>query len=259
MVENLYTVFTNFKEEFSIDGIAISAPGSIEPGQRYISGNSAIPYIHEFPIFDELETLFGCPVTIENDARCVALAELWKGNAMDRSNAVVVVIGSGIGGAVIVNDRIQHGHNAFGGEFGCLILDGKKTFSELGTAVTMSKRYNQRTNQNKNGQEVFELAKSGDIIAMEEVETFYHYLSIGLWNLQFVSDPSVILLGGGVSQHPDLIVEIRNRVNQLKQDIGLNMVEINIEISKFQNHANMVGAVYAFHNKPEDYLITQNR
>lgn len=60
-----------------------------------------------------------------------------------------------------------------------------------------------------------------------------------------------------VSQHPDLIVEIRNRVNQLKQDIGLNMVEINIEISKFQNHANMVGAVYAFHNKPEDYLITQ--
>ena len=236
----------SFQERFMIDGVAFSAPGAINQIDRQIEGVSEVPYIHFFPIYDELEAAFGVPVSFENDANCAGLAEIWRGAAVDKSNVLFVVLGTGIGGAIIVNGEIQHGHHLLGGEFGFMLLEGERTFSELGTAVAMARRYAKRMNLPTNevsGEQVFQLAEAGDQVAKEEVNTFYHYLVKGLYNLAYSFDPEVLLLGGGVSNKPDLIERINDEMDALFSRLRVPPFRPVIELCQFKNDANLIGAI----------------
>lgn len=233
---------------YQIDGVAISAPGAVNQSRGVIEGASAVPYVHHFPIFFELEELFGCPVSMENDANCAALAEVWKGAAKGLQNVLFVVIGSGIGGSVIVDGKIRHGKHLFGGEFGYMLLKGDETFSDLGTAVKMAQRYSKRKQLEKelSGKEVFELAEQGDDIAQEEVETFYHYLATGIYNLQYSFDPEKIIIGGGVSSKEDLLDELNKYLEKVVKSAKIAPFVPEVAICEFRNDANLIGAVYNY-------------
>lgn len=241
-----------FESQEVLEGVALSAPGSVDAENGVVGGISAIEYIHDFKIVEELEALFKVPVSIENDANCAALAELWQGVAKGETEVLFVVVGTGIGGAIIVNGELYKGSNLYGGEFGIMVLDGRETFSMLGTAVHMAERYCLAKGLNEDthsGQEVFDLAKDGDPVAITEVNKFYDYLALGLYNLQFTTDPSMIVLGGGVSQHKDLIPELSKRVNQRLKEALLDGFKINLKACHFLNDANLVGAVAAFNTQ----------
>src|SRR5699024_9209694 len=117
-------------------GIAISSPGAVAT-DGVIHGASAIPYIHGPNIKELFEKKTGLPVAIENDANCAALAEVWQGSAKNKKDIAVVVIGTGIGGALVKDGMVDKGSNLHAGEFGYMILDpralgnGMNTFSEL--------------------------------------------------------------------------------------------------------------------------------
>lgn len=234
--------------KYTIDGVAFSAPGAVNQSKGVIEGASAVPYIHHFPVFFELEELFGCPVSMENDANCAGLAEVWRGAAKGLQNVLFVVIGSGIGGAVIVDGKVRHGKHLFGGEFGYMLLKEDKTFSDLGTAVNMAKRYSKRMELETelSGKEVFELAEQGDEIAKEEVETFYHYLAIGIYNLQYSFDPEKIIIGGGVSSKEGLLDELNVHLAKVVESAKIAPFIPEVAICEFQNHANLIGAVYNY-------------
>ena len=234
--------------KYTIDGVAFSAPGAVNQSKGVIEGVSAVPYIHHFPVFFELEELFGCPVSMENDANCAGLAEVWRGAAKGLQNVLFVVIGSGIGGAVIVDGKVRHGKHLFGGEFGYMLLKEDKTFSDLGTAVNMAKRYSKRMELETelSGKEVFELAEQGDEIAKEEVETFYHYLAIGIYNLQYSFDPEKIIIGGGVSSKEGLLDELNVHLAKVVESAKIAPFIPEVAICEFQNDANLIGAVYNY-------------
>ncbi|MEK4870656.1 ROK family protein [Niallia sp. FSL W8-1348] len=234
--------------KYTIDGVAFSAPGAVNQSKGVIEGASAVPYIHHFPVFFELEELFGCPVSMENDANCAGLAEVWRGAAKGLQNVLFVVIGSGIGGAVIVDGKVRHGKHLFGGEFGYMLLKEDKTFSDLGTAVNMAKRYSKRMELETelSGKEVFELAEQGDEIAEEEVETFYHYLAIGIYNLQYSFDPEKIIIGGGVSSKEGLLDELNVHLAKVVESAKIAPFIPEVAICEFQNDANLIGAVYNY-------------
>lgn len=234
--------------KYTIDGVAFSAPGAVNQSKGVIEGASAVPYIHHFPVFFELEELFGCPVSMENDANCAGLAEVWRGAAKGLQNVLFVVIGSGIGGAVIVDGKVRHGKHLFGGEFGYMLLKEDKTFSDLGTAVNMAKRYSKRMELETelSGKEVFELAEQGDEIAKEEVETFYHYLAIGIYNLQYSFDPEKIIIGGGVSSKEGLLDELNVHLAKVVASAKIAPFIPEVAICEFQNDANLIGAVYNY-------------
>lgn len=241
-----------FESQKNLEGVALSAPGSVDVETGIVGGISAIEYIHDFKIVEELEAMFKVPVSIENDANCAALAELWQGVAKEEKDVLFVVVGTGIGGAVIINGELYKGSNLFGGEFGIMVLDGKESFSMLGTAVHMAERYCLAKGLSEgaySGQEVFDFAKEGDPIAVLEVNKFYDYLALGLYNLQFTTDPSMIVLGGGVSQHEDLIPELSKRINQRLEEALLDGFKINLKACHFLNDANLVGAVAAFNTQ----------
>src|SRR5699024_7450958 len=117
-LEGLFVLVTDviydFESETFIEGIAISCPGTITQ-RGEIQGSSAIPYLYDIALKDLLEERTAKRVSIENDANCAALAELWKGTANGCHEAAVVVIGTGIGGAIIRNGRLYRGSNLYGG------------------------------------------------------------------------------------------------------------------------------------------------
>ncbi|MEC6746968.1 ROK family protein [Marinilactibacillus sp. XAAS-LB27] len=252
MKAELNKVKSQFENQFDLEGVALSAPGAVNQIDRRIEGISAIPYIHHFPIYDELEELFGLPVALENDANCAALAEVWKGAAKDNKNVLFVVIGTGIGGSVIVDKEVQHGAHLFGGEFGIMLLNEKETFSQLGTTVALARRYNERMDMTAmpvDGRTVFDLAERGDEAAAEEVEKFYRYLSMGLFNLTYAFDPEVILIGGGVSSRPDLLEKLNAEIEILMKELELDIFRPVLDVCAYKNDANLIGAVYNFKSK----------
>jgi predicted NBD/HSP70 family sugar kinase len=233
----------------ALEGVGISAPGAVNAAERQINGISAIPYIHGFDIISELETLFDLPVTIENDANCAGLAEFYQGAGKGFEQAAFVVIGTGVGGTLIHHGQLIRGAHLYGGEFGLMILDQGKTFSQLGTAVQMAWRYCDRMGIDRDtisGEDVFARSESGDPIAAEEVENFYRYLAQGLFSIQFAFDPEVIIIGGGVSAKPGLLAEIEQRLSVMLAAQGLNDFTPLIKLCDYRNDANLVGAAANF-------------
>lgn len=252
MKEELFSVKQIFDKKYIINGIAFSAPGAVNQKERKIDGLSAVPYLHQNPIYDDLEVLFDLPIAIENDANSAALAEVWRGSAKDNQNVLFVVIGTGVGGAVIVNQKVQHGAHLFGGEFGLMLLNEKQTFSELATPVQMAWRYADRKGISRNaidGKEVFHLAEEGDQLAIEEVDKFYYYLAIGLYNLTYSFDPEKIILGGGLSNKEGLITRINEEIEVLFDRLNHDTFRPVLELCTYKNNANLIGAVYNFLQK----------
>lgn len=238
--------------EQELEGVAISAPGVVDVEKQMINGISAIPYIHHFDIFSELEQLFQLPVAIENDANCAGLAEIYEGAAKGKDEVAFVVIGTGIGGAIFHNGEIAKGAHLYGGEFGLMFLNEGKTFSQLGTAVQMAWRYCRRKGVPKStftGEEVFAFAEAGDEIAIAEVEIFYEYLTQGLFNIQFSFDPEIIVLGGGVSAKEDLIDKINAKMKEKLQQFKLHDYVPEIVFCRHRNDANLIGAAANFSKK----------
>ncbi len=246
MKRQLKNTAESMKTKYHLEGAAFSVPGAVNKDEGIIQGISAVPYIHHFPISHSLSELLQLPVCMENDANCAALAELWSGAASDCKNVVFVVIGTGIGGAVIVNGELQRGEHLYGGEFGLMVLEQGKSFSELGTAVNMAKRFSAKVGKEYSGEQVFQLAEAGDEAAQEEVNMFYHYLTLGLYNLQFIFDPEKIILGGGVTAKEGLVDEINQRMKQLLDKNKLNDFVPVVEVCRYKNDANLIGAVANF-------------
>lgn len=247
MKAQLQQVRTSVNEE--IEGVGISAPGAVNAQERRIDGISAIPYIHGFDIYSELESAFGVPVTIENDANCAGMAEFYQGAGKEFQQAAFVVIGTGVGGTLFQNGELVRGAHLYGGEFGLMILDQGKTFSQLGTAVQMAWRYCDRIGVDRatiTGEEVFQRAEDGDAIAIEEVNKFYRYLAQGLFSIQFAFDPEVIIIGGGVSAKKGLLQEVDQRLKKMLADQALNDFVPLIKLCDYRNDANLVGAAANF-------------
>ena len=114
-------------------GIAMSVPGAVNQETGVIEGISAIPYIHCFSWYEALAH-HQLPVHLENDANCVGLSELLAHPEIE--NAACVVIGTGIGGAMIINGKIHRGLHGLGGEFGYMTTN--RTSRKTQQLVTIS-------------------------------------------------------------------------------------------------------------------------
>lgn len=242
------------KKEYKLEGIAISAPGAVDSETGIIGGASAIPYIHG-PNFKEiLYKKTGLEVEIENDANCAALGECWIGAGKNEKDLAFVVCGSGIGGAIVKDNKIHKGIHKHGGEFGYCIVDYDEnsnkyvSWSEAGSTTALANNIAIRKGLNKgdiDGLKAFELLKGGDEIAVEEIEKYYRYMAIGIYNIQYTYDPEVVILGGAICEREDYIPSIEKYIDELmdKKDGKIKPV---IRKCMYGNDANKLGALYHF-------------
>lgn len=242
----LTQIVAEFKASDQVVGVAMSTPGAVNKATGIIEGDSALPYIHHFEIQDELETRFDLPVVMENDANCAALAEVGSGAAKGLKNVLFMVIGTGVGGSVIVNGQVQHGRHLFGGEFGYMMMNDGRILSEVGTAVHMADRYNQEAHTNYSGREVFELADQGDLLAQKEAQVLYDNLAQAIYNLQYSFDPEAIILGGGVSQADFLVPNIEKALQKILKQVDIAPFMPTIRTCQYHNDANLIGAMEDF-------------
>lgn len=242
----LTQIVAEFKANDQVVGVAMSTPGAVNKATGIIEGASALPYIHHFEIQDELETRFDLPVVMENDANCAALAEVGSGAAKGLKNVLFMVIGTGVGGSVIVNGQVQHGRHLFGGEFGYMMMNDGRILSEVGTAVHMADRYNQEAHTNYSGREVFELADQGDLLAQKEAQVLYDNLAQAIYNLQYSFDPEAIILGGGVSQADFLVPNIEKALQEILKQVDIAPFMPTIRTCQYHNDANLIGAMEDF-------------
>ena len=246
LTEEVYKI----KKDTKIEGVAISSPGAVNKKTGIIGGSSAIPYIHNFKIVDELEKRFGLPVSVENDANSAALGELAEGSGKGCDSMAFFVIGTGIGGALIINQKVWHGAHLFGGEFGYMIM-GAHTLSELASPVAMANRYNERTGKHLDGKTIFELADKDDPVASDERQTLIHALAVAIYNIQHSFDPEKIVLGGGISNNPELIPLLNKEIDRLRDDLDLVTLKPDIVLCKLKSDANLRGAVADFAQSAE--------
>lgn len=246
--QELTTGVNELKEKINAVGVAISSPGAVNKKTGVIEGASALPYIHNFKIVPELEKRFGLPVSIENDANCAALGELADGAGKNCSSMAFIVIGTGVGGAVIINNKIWHGAHLYGGEFGFMLVDGEQ-LSAVASPVAMAKQYNEETGKDFDGKTVFELANTDDPQAQKARQKLIHAISVAIFNVQHSFDPEKIVIGGGISANPQLVSLINDEIDRIRHSMNIATIKPEISVCELKNAANLRGAVADFMNE----------
>lgn len=250
LIEN---VAASYRRAYTIEGAGFSFPGAVDDVSGVIGGSSALPYIHDFPIRQELERRLSLPAALENDANCAALGESWLGVGKEHEDLVFLVIGTGIGGAVVRGKRIHHGKHLHGGEFGYMVSDAShRILSETGSTRVLAERVADAKGlprEEMDGRKAFALADAGDADALQAVSAMYEALAMAIYNLQYAIDPEIFVLGGALSERPGFAEEIGKRVDVILKDVGVARIRPVIRPAQFGNDANLLGAVRALLNK----------
>ena len=250
LIEN---VAASYRRAYTIEGAGFSFPGAVDDVSGVIGGSSALPYIHDFPIRQELERRLSLSAALENDANCAALGESWLGVGKEHEDLVFLVIGTGIGGAVVKGKRIHHGKHLHGGEFGYMVSDAShRILSETGSTRVLAERVADAKGlprEEMDGRKAFALADAGDADALQAVSAMYEALAMAIYNLQYAIDPEIFVLGGAVSERPGFAEEIGKRVDVILKDVGVARIRPVIRPAQFGNDANLLGAVRALLNK----------
>lgn len=248
----LESIYNQYKSQ--IDGIAISLPGTIDSLKGQIYAPGGIEYNENVNLVDRIHQFADIPVSLENDGKSAALAEVWKGNLKDSQDGVVIVVGSGLGGGIIKDGKLLKGQHLFAGEFSYVFQGEAKTFWENAWAVSGSTSSLVRSVAMKknldidklSGYDVFTMIHEGDKDACESLQDLAASLAKGIYNLQCILDPEKILIGGGISQQAILIEKIQEELDKIYSIIPFDIPHAYIETCCFYNDSNLIGALYNF-------------
>lgn len=249
LLSKMIEAFDSMKK-FNLQGVSISSPGAVNSSTGVIGGISAIPYIHNFQIKKIFEKTFNLPVEIENDGNCSALAEFWLGNGKDFKNIISLVLGSGIGGAVIQNEKLITGKTFQSGEFGYMLLDGNKTWSSLCSTTSLVEKAKYITKiDNLDGIELFNLLVTEHPKIRNLLQNYYFNLSKGIYNLQCAFDSETFIIGGGISSNPIFFENLNSHLKVFYESLEDKVEMPFIQKALFENDSNLIGAVYNFIKK----------
>ena len=229
------------KNQYDIKGVAISSPGAVDTNSGIVGGASAVPCIHGPNWKEILSESLNLNISIENDANCVALAK-------EVNDILFVVCGSGIGGSIIKDKKIHHGKHLYGGEFGFMIMednDGEyKTFSEIASTMSFVRKARKHFNdESLDGKDVFNKAENGDEFCKEIIDRFYSELAKGIYNLQYMYDPELILIGGSISDRDDFVISLNEKIDNILEKIKIAEIKPEIRTCTHRKDANLIGAL----------------
>ena len=211
----------------TVQGVGVGVPGPVTPEgvvRKCVNLGWDV-----FNVEEKLSSLCKLPVKAGNDANVAALGEMWQGAGKGAKNVVMVTLGTGVGGGVIVDGKIVAGSTGAGGEIGHIPVNDEETdvcgcgkkgcleqYASATGVVTMTKRKlaasdtasTLRDIAEVTAKDVFDAAKAGDALALEVIEDFGKILGRTLAMIACVSNPEVIVIGGGVSKAGEMITDV---------------------------------------------------
>ena len=241
-------------QEDSFASIGISCPGTFyEWDAGVIHGGGFLDFLDGVPLCRELENAYGIPCFIENDGICCALGEYVDGVLKNTRCGVVFVLGTGVGGGIIINGRAYKGAHSFAGEFSFIRTDLKDENSRLGNCggwrnglfAEIMKEKNLSEDEEIDGYTIFQWIEQDDPEAKRALKRYTDFLACQIWNLQAILDPEIVAVGGGISRQPVLIQAIQNSVDELmSKNEHKRFPAPLIQACAHGNDANLIGAIY---------------
>lgn len=265
----LTEIFTTYKTNYDLAGIGISAPGVVSK-KGVMTTFGALTKLYGMPLADKLSQLTGLSVAVENDANAAAIAEHWTGGAKDLENYLVMVIGTGIGGGLVINGQVYRGGHGMAGELGWPLNHGVLTAGNIehesetfhsATVLGLLRRYNLaqasfgQTDELTDAKALIDLVKAEDETAQAVFDEFVSDLAVNLLNLFTILDPEAILIGGGISENEffmqSLIQKWQKLISRHEALDRVNQMGILGEVRKAQlgNDAGILGAAYLIKTK----------
>ena len=215
--------------EAELGAVGLAAAGFVDATGEKVRFAPHLPWVDE-PVRARLEDSWGVPVLLENDATAAAHAEATYGAARGVDDALVVTMGTGIGGGIIVGGRLHRGWNGMAGEFGHMqvVPEGlpcecgnrgcweqyssgnalvRFARDRMGSMPTVLEESCSGNPASLTGPMVTEAADAGDLLAREAFTHVGDWLGVGLANLVAAFDPAIVVVGGGVSAAGDKLLE----------------------------------------------------
>ena len=256
VIQDIVDNIVLLRERNGADGFAgagIGVPGFILIEQGVIVGSNNLPELEGLPVRDEIEKRLGARVILENDANAAALGEKWMGAGKDVNDLVLLTLGTGLGGGIIVNGRVLHGHVGMAGEIGHITVVTNGNPCGCGNYGCLEKHasataiegmaYMMGLGEGLTSKDVFHLAEQGNDRAQMAYTRMGSALGIGLAMLINIFNFPLYLLSGGVLPAweffaPAMFQEIKTR------SFTFRNTKTRIEKAILGNEAGLYGAAY---------------
>lgn len=252
-----------------VEAIGIASPGITVRETGVVCYANNLPF-KNFPIVAMLSERLGVKdISVENDANAAAWGEAVAGAAKGTKNSVMITLGTGVGGGIIIDNKVYSGFNSAGGELGHIVIEyngrrcscGRRgcweAYSSATALINMTKEKLAECEAESretlmtdivlkkgkvSGITAFDAMRLGDRAAKEVVDTYIGYLACGIANIVNIFQPEVISLGGGISNEGQSLVDALLPIVSKEQYGGGIVDQTQIRIAKLGNDAGIIGA-----------------
>jgi glucokinase len=244
------------KSAFAAAGVAV--PGLVRPNGTVWAPN--LPGWEKMPLASRLKGLLGVPVVVESDRNAAVLGEGWRGAAKGKTDAIVLMIGTGIGAGILSGGRILRGAHELSGCAGWLTVtrEERSTAGSIGELESLAagpgiaRGAHERMQGGETSslsklevstitaREVAAAAREGDRLALDVFRKAGAMLGYGIANMVSLLDPQVVIVGGGVAAVADLYLDsLRSAMLERAQPLAAKQVKV--VVSKLADRANLLG------------------
>lgn len=234
----------SFKVKGNCTAVGVGMPGPADAAGRIARMAINLPDWEEVPLADWLEKAVGLPVILGNDANCAGLGERWLGAGRRFQDFILLTLGTGVGGAIILNGKLFVGRGGAAGDLGLIGLNFDGPSCNSGNQGSLEQYVSAQAIRRQTGKEPGtwgELAAAGDPEAIAFWQDYGKLLGAGLASLIYVLTPEALLIGGGISASSEFFLpatwqEIERRVQPSSRE-GLQLLK-----AELGNRAGMLGA-----------------
>ncbi len=253
--EALVEAIGELYDHYDPDGIAVSLPGIIDAERGIVIMGGALRYNNGFALRNAIQARCPVPVTLENDAKCAAMAEAHKGSLQDVESGFVLIFGTMVGGGYVRAGELVRGFHHSAGEVSYIIMDrearpeGANIFGNRCGTPYLCGLYAERMGLDAasvDGERVFRAANDGEPQAIEALDIFARSVAAEIFSLQTVLDPQRFAIGGGISEQPIFLEFIQRNLDALYRDCPYPVPHAEIVPCRFRNDANLIGAYQCY-------------
>ena len=236
-----------------IAGVGVGIPGSLSPRTGLVR-NANSTWLNGRSLHRDLQALSPWPVVIENDANCFALSEAADGAAHGCRAVFGVILGTGVGGGLVIDGHSQLGHNAVGGEWGHNPLPWPDAEEYPGPVCYCGKRgcietflcgpalerqFQELTGCVLDARAIAEKAAEGEFAAQTVLAVYSRRLAKALATVINIADPDIIVFGGGLS---NISVLINDAAAQLPEWVFSDCFRTPLKVNKWGDSSGVRGA-----------------
>lgn len=244
--------------------VGVGIPGLVDHGDVFRYGPN-LPDVIDLDVGRAVSGPTGRVVVVDNDATCATAAEFHAGAGAGHDDGLLLTLGTGIGGGLVVDGRLRHGAHGFAGEAGHMLIDpsgpvcpcGRRGCWErfasgsglgrLGRDAALAGRLGAAVElagdaEGVRGEHVVEAARAGDPDAASVLDEYAAWLAAGIANLVNVLDPSIVVLGGGVIEAADVLMDRVNAALEGRVMAAEHRPKVPVVAASFGERAGAVGA-----------------